>query len=640
MNVVSKNERSEALTSGSIPPTPECDLIMKGGITSGLVYPGAIKVLSEHYRLRSIGGASAGAIAAVCGAAAEFRRRKKGDESGFAELARMPDELGSPDGKRGVTRMLGLFRAEQSTQPAFDWLLCALDSSADPQSALRAFLSKASRLWVGSLRYFPVGALITVLLTITLAMALFDAGASLVLHAVTVLACLPVVLLPLLYATVLSWRAIQRNGLGLVKGNAEGALSPWLHKKIQKLAGLPEHQPLTFGDLWGKTDCMPYERDIDLRVMTTCISHGQGYSFPLERNLKLYFKPDELAGYLPAAVIAHMVAKARSPSKDGDKLESEIRKQGLTRLPLMADLPVLLAVRISLSFPILLSAVPLYARRYGKTEGGRLERVWFSDGGIISNFPVHYFDALIPTRPTFGISLAEAPEALRDRPNNDLVDLPEKNGPREPLSVAVEPDGRPSLIGLLRGIVTTLHGWTDRAQQRVPGYYDRVATVLLRPGEGGLNLRMPAERITALSERGACAGKRLVAHFNPKGPNSPEINTTWRNHRWVRYRTAGRLLEEALESVLRDRQATKGTADDLCCAHKNPPSYPLKADQRRYALQVYEALLDLAGKMRDWRKALVDSGKVKPDPEDPEEVTIYSNDYPKPRSRLRVLPRE
>lgn len=52
----------------------ECDLIMKGGTTSGIVYPKAIHHLSQYYRFRSIGGASAGAIAAALTAAAEFGR--------------------------------------------------------------------------------------------------------------------------------------------------------------------------------------------------------------------------------------------------------------------------------------------------------------------------------------------------------------------------------------------------------------------------------------------------------------------------------------------------------------------------------------------------------------------------------------
>lgn len=37
-------------------PNLECDVIMKGGITSGVVYPGAIFELSRTYRFRGIGG--------------------------------------------------------------------------------------------------------------------------------------------------------------------------------------------------------------------------------------------------------------------------------------------------------------------------------------------------------------------------------------------------------------------------------------------------------------------------------------------------------------------------------------------------------------------------------------------------------
>jgi hypothetical protein len=43
----------------------KCDLVMKGGITSGIVYPGAVLELSKEYEFANIGGTSAGAIAAV-----------------------------------------------------------------------------------------------------------------------------------------------------------------------------------------------------------------------------------------------------------------------------------------------------------------------------------------------------------------------------------------------------------------------------------------------------------------------------------------------------------------------------------------------------------------------------------------------
>ena len=52
----------------------ECDLVMKGGITSGIVYPAAILRLKNKYRFRNIGGTSAGAMAAALTAAAEYGR--------------------------------------------------------------------------------------------------------------------------------------------------------------------------------------------------------------------------------------------------------------------------------------------------------------------------------------------------------------------------------------------------------------------------------------------------------------------------------------------------------------------------------------------------------------------------------------
>ncbi len=69
----------------------DCDIIMKGGITSGVVYPRAILRMSEHYRFRSIGGTSAGAIAAVITAAAEYNR----DGGGYDTIAKIPGEVQS-----------------------------------------------------------------------------------------------------------------------------------------------------------------------------------------------------------------------------------------------------------------------------------------------------------------------------------------------------------------------------------------------------------------------------------------------------------------------------------------------------------------------------------------------------------------
>jgi predicted acylesterase/phospholipase RssA len=57
-----------------VTPERECDLVMKGGITSGVVYAGAIVELGRAFRFRRIGGTSAGAIGAAVAAAAEYAR--------------------------------------------------------------------------------------------------------------------------------------------------------------------------------------------------------------------------------------------------------------------------------------------------------------------------------------------------------------------------------------------------------------------------------------------------------------------------------------------------------------------------------------------------------------------------------------
>lgn len=49
---------SEAIAKAS----DGCDLVMKGGVTSGVVYPRAIVAPAHKYRFKSIGGASAGAL--------------------------------------------------------------------------------------------------------------------------------------------------------------------------------------------------------------------------------------------------------------------------------------------------------------------------------------------------------------------------------------------------------------------------------------------------------------------------------------------------------------------------------------------------------------------------------------------------
>ena len=83
---------------------------MKGGITSGVVYPLTICKLATRHRLRNIGGTSAGAIAAVMAAAAEYRRQHDHETpaAGYQALATLPLDVSG--------RLATLFQAPHGDQ--------------------------------------------------------------------------------------------------------------------------------------------------------------------------------------------------------------------------------------------------------------------------------------------------------------------------------------------------------------------------------------------------------------------------------------------------------------------------------------------------------------------------------------------
>ena len=115
-------------TTGS--PMQECDIVMRGGVTSGVVYPLAIAELSEKYRFRNIGGTSVGAIGAAAAAAAEYRRRHSSN-AGFEELQRLPEVL------KQSGFLLDLFRPLPATRPLFNALMQLTGSTTHMGSLLR-----------------------------------------------------------------------------------------------------------------------------------------------------------------------------------------------------------------------------------------------------------------------------------------------------------------------------------------------------------------------------------------------------------------------------------------------------------------------------------------------------------------------
>jgi hypothetical protein len=92
----------------------QCDLVMKGGITSGVVYPQAVLALKDRYRFRNIGGGSVGAVAAALTAAAELGRDKD-DATGFNGMKNAQKKLAE---ERGFLQ--NLFRPPNTYKPLMD----------------------------------------------------------------------------------------------------------------------------------------------------------------------------------------------------------------------------------------------------------------------------------------------------------------------------------------------------------------------------------------------------------------------------------------------------------------------------------------------------------------------------------------
>ncbi len=581
-------EDERATSHAHANPAAECDIILKGGITSGIVYPSAISTLATHYRLRSIGGTSAGAIAAAAAAAAEYGRAS----GAFDALAAMPAALGETDAK-GSTRLFRLFEPQHATKALFDLLVAGLMPDA------RHGGLAATRWLLSAIANFPLAALV-IAAACALGAALLLAGdVSPLRLALTVpIAIVAFVLVLAAWIAIVAVRRIGANGYGLCTGmGSDAALTPWLYGTLQSLASRDAAQPLTFGDLWKNpdpADAKPGDalrethlRRIDLRLMTTALSHGRPYSFPLEIN-DFHFDLDEWRALFPAVVVDHLVARAGAPVAEGPLA-------GKHRLCAMEDLPVIVPVRMSLAFPVLLSAVPLYrVRRDPDRErpGEWLdvaEKVWFSDGGICSNFPVHFFDATLPSRPTFGIDLTDA-RFVRANPRDpeDFVWMPAHNGSGATTEIVdVDRGGKPSVFGFLASIVRTMQDWSDATQLGAPGFRDRVVHVRLTADEGGLNLRMQPELIARVAARGAEAARVLLAHYAHLDP-PPDTVTGWRNHRWVRYRVAMRLIEQSLAGLRAAERETAATPAGILAMHDDPPSYRFRTvAQERAAHDAY-----------------------------------------------------
>jgi predicted acylesterase/phospholipase RssA len=568
----------------------ECDLVMKGGITSGVVYPLAIVEIAKAFRLRSIGGTSAGAIAAAAAAAAECGRRRaaqlpQGFDS-FAALEKLPDFLRAKSASGLPTNLLAFFRPLPAVRHVFFALTASLKHKGMSARAGAALSSLLVHYW-----------------WLTLAMAAaagywistLPGGMASVVYAglIAIVSLLALVVLVVFLTARTVLRTLPLNFFGLCTGMPEeGAKHPqepltaWMHSYFDGLGGqdvLHPGKPLTFGDL--------KEHDIDLQVMTTCLTLGRPFRLPfrdddvVKENNQFFFDEAEFRRLFPKAVVDWMVANPRTLDGDAEKRQS-VDRDSLKVLPAPDDLPVVVAARMSLSFPILLGAVPLFVLDYREaatwrkqpkgTPRPKPQHCWFTDGGVGSNFPIHFFDAPLPTRPTFGLDLGHAESTTVDR-----VVFPKDNGDaRLPYWRRLgEQPSFDSIASFVETIFSVAKDWSHEALTHSPGYRDRIGLIRLTSEEGGLNLTMPTERITRLTGYGQQAGKEFVVRFgNPaRWPTGYEPHAmNWENHQSIRLRLLLGTYAESLEQLGTSFNKLVGTPADysrFMSGNYGPKSY-------------------------------------------------------------------
>lgn len=341
--------------------------------------------------------------------------------------------------------------------------------------------------------------------------------------------------------------AVPKNDNGICTGlGNDWALTNWLTAKIDRVAGVegrtdPDHRHLTFRDL---QDCK-----ITFVAITSDLKRGVPLDVP--NALANYrFRPDQFARFFPPSVLHQLGV-----------MDQEAHLSTPKPFPEWQDVPVVVAARMSMSFPVLFSAVPVYHATAESIEASKAN--WLSDGGIVSNFPLHKFDRALPSWPTFAIDLIEKegrPTGPVDtqfllNPVSDAqaIGLPTclqgANPAPEEIAETVTAFRQAQsqvetgdLLGLASRILNTARGWMDNSQKTLPGYAERIVGVYLYKGEGGLNLDMDARTISRLADRGLCAAHTLATSWEPLGGD--RAGNQWQQHRWLRYRILMREVEQ------------------------------------------------------------------------------------------------
>jgi hypothetical protein len=331
----------------------------------------------------------------------------------------------------------------------------------------------------------------------------------------------------------------------------------WLEAFIAQTAGTPRAQPLTFGQLWSAPQPSWHEHDadercIDFRMVTTCLTLGRPFELPFDpdeefsqvpdpetdfddanhRRPSLYFRADDLEDYFSADVVRHMTGCGAITALGKTGGDTGVYH----RFPAAESVPIVVATRMSMSFPVLFCAFPLYAL----DANGCMQKLWFSDGGLSSNFPIHFFDSPLPRWPTFAIDLLPGPpetQKLQARIPSKYASgavFMESEVPRGTVNPWNRLDcggARGNVLAFASSILDAARNWQDVTLGTLPGNASRIVGIRLSPDQGGLNLNMPPPIIGEMTDLGLAAGGTLLRVFAENAGDAPG----WKAHRRLRY---------------------------------------------------------------------------------------------------------
>ena len=541
-------------------PEHRCDLVMKGGVTSGVVYPLVVAKLAEDYRFERIGGTSAGAISAVITAAAEYGRQT----GGFKKIAQLPKELS--------TGLLSKFQPLPKFEPLFKVVLELIKMSGPDEKSEPGKKSGPGRVIRTICANFQAPLLMGAIpgaLIFVLSVMLFSLS-GIVLG--VVLAVIGAVAWTTIHVFKLVKNDLAQHDFGMCTGltqpgHSQPALTDWLTDTIDRVAGRSTSDtPLTIKDL---IDANP---KIKVATVTTDLTTRRPYSLPIDPNT-YYFSKREFQKLFPARVVDHMTRHQSSRVMD------KVTGKPIDDLWYFKDeeIPLVVLARMSLSFPFLFSAVPLYRHDHtlANKHKNKPVRCLFSDGGLSSNFPVHFFDEFLPNTPTFGISLTDFDERrLRDGQTADdhdaRVHLPFKAGKGHD----VPTHEFSSVGGFIWAMFSSAKDWQDTLQTKLPGYRERIVSIALARDEGGLNLAMPVETVDRLAKYGEIAGTTLVQKF------------CLDEHRWRRLLVETTAMEDALtnyaENYKKPAQSGSTDFDVLITSYKGKTCQHLQQNEIGY----------------------------------------------------------